>query len=916
MKKLNSSSQLWGHYSLSAYTCSVHITGACIPNPFSKFKGIRVSQSDTELSDISGSSQTDHSFNCSNKYLGNKILVLEDSNFNGRRFRRRGRNVWKKSRGVKNVGSDDLREREEEKKPVIVDETTSVNFVSGVESALDVDSYTIEPDLSLEHCNLILKRLERHSDSKALRFFEWMRSNGKLKQNLTAYNLALRVVGRREDWSVADALIREMTTDSGCELNFQIFNTLIYACFKQGHVGLGAKWFRLMLENGVCPNEATFGMLMSLYQKGWNVEEAQFTFFKMRNFGLRCQSAYSAMITIYTRLGLYNKAEEIIWFLREDEAILNMENWLVLLNAYSQQGKLEEAELVLVSMQEAGFPPNIIAYNTLITGHGKICKMDAAQRLFQNLGAVQIEPDETTYRSMIEGWGRANSYKEANWYYRELKQAGFQPNSSNMYTMINLQANHEDEEGASTTLEDMMMMGCQYSSVLGILLQAYERAGRFDKVPRVVKGSFYEHVLFNQTSCSILVMAYVKHCLVSDAIKILQEKKWKDQSFEDNLYHLLICSCKDLGHLENAVKIYAHMPKSDDKPNLHIICTMMGIYSVMNLFTEAENLYLKLKSAGVALDMIAFSIVVRMYVKAGRINDACSVLDTMEKQKNIVPDIYLLRDMLRIYQQCGMLDKLADLYYYKIVKTGVSWDQEMYNCVINCCAHALPVDELSRIFDEMLQRGFVPNTITFNVMLNVYGKSRLFKKVRKVFWMARKRGLVDVVSYNTIVAAYGQNKCLKNMSSTVRKMQFNGFSVSLEAYNCMLDAYGKNGQMKNFTSVLQRMRESGCASDHYTYNIMINIYGEQGWIEDIAGVLMELKATTGLGPDLCSYNTLIKAYGIAGLVEDAVALVKEMRESGIEPDRITYTNLITALRRNDKFLEAVKWSLWMKQMGL
>ena len=92
---------------------------------------------------------------------------------------------------------------------------------------------------------------------------------------------------------------------------------------------------------------------------------------------------------------------------------------------------------------------------------------------------------------------------------------------------------------------------------------------------------------------------------------------------------------------------------------------------------------------------------------------------------------------------------------------------------------------------------------------------------------------------------------------------------------------------------------------------MINIYGEQGWIDEVASVLRELKECR-LGPDLYSYNTLIKAYGIAGMVEDAVGLIKEMRDNGIEPDKITYTNLITALQRNDKFLEAVKWSLWMK----
>lgn len=782
------------------------------------------------------------------------------------------------------------------------------------DSEFDVDYSVIGSDLSLEHCNDILKRLERCSDIKTLKFFEWMRSNGKLERNVSAFSSVFRVLGRRENWDAAEKLIQEMVTDLGCELNYQVFNTLIYACSKLGRVELGAKWFRTMLEHGVQPNIATFGMLMGLYQKGWNVEEAEFTFSRMRNFGIVCQSAYSAMITIYTRLTLYDKAEEIIGLMREDGVRPNLDNWLVMINAYCQQGKVEAAELVSVSMKEAGFSPNIVAYNTLITGYGKASKMDAAHHLFLGIKKVGLEPDETTYRSMIEGWGRTDNYKEAEWYYKELKRLGYKPNSSNLYTLINLQAKHKDEEGAIRTLDDMQTMGCQYSSMLGTLLQAYEKAGRIDRVPFLLRGSFYQHILVSRTSCSSLVMAYVKHCLVDDTMKVLRAKLWKDPQFEDNLYHLLICSCKELGHLENAVTIYNQMPRHDGKPNMHIMCTMIDIYSIMGLFSEAEKVYVKLKSSGIALDMIAYGIAVRMYVKAGSLEDACSVLDAMEKQEGIFPDIYMLRDMLRIYQRCGKIDKLKDLYY-QILKTGVTWDQEMYNCVINCCSRALPIDEISEIFDEMLQRGFVPNTITFNVMLDVYGKAKLLKKARKLFLMAQKWDLVDTISYNTIIAAYGRNKDFKSMSSTVQEMQFKGFSVSLEVYNSMLDAYGKESQMERFRSVLQRMKETSCASDHRTYNIIINIYGEQGWIDEVAGVLTELKEC-GLGPDLCSYNTLIKAYGIAGMVEDAVRLLKEMRENGIEPDKITYVNLIAALRKNDEYLEAVKWSLWMKQMGL
>ncbi|KAJ8752359.1 hypothetical protein K2173_003995 [Erythroxylum novogranatense] len=456
---------------------------------------------------------------------------------------------------------------------------------------------------------------------------------------------------------------------------------------------------------------------------------------------------------------------------------------------------------------------------------------------------------------MVEGWGRAGNYKEAKWYYEELKRLGFKPNSSNLVLR---------------TLDDMLKVGCQYSSILGTLLKAYERAGRVCKVPALMKDSSYQHVLVNQTSCSILVMAYVKHSLVDDAIKILGDKKWIVPIFEDNLYHLLICSCKELGHFENVVKVY----------------------------TQTINI---LKSSGVALDVIAFSIVVRMYVKAGSLRDACSVLKTMEQQA-VAPDIYLLRDMLRIYQQCDMTDNLKDLYY-KVLRNGVVWDQELYNChklLCLCSANASAC--------------FTPNTITFNVMLDVYGKSKLFKKVKDLLLMGKEQGWIDVISYNTVIATYSRVKDFQNMTTYVRNMEFDGFSVSFEAYNCMLDAYGK-GQMKKFRSVLQRTKESSCASDHYTYNIMINIYGNQGWIDEVADVLTELREC-GLGPDLYSYNTLIKAYEIDGMVEEAVDLIREMRANGIEPDRITYRNLIKALQRNDKYFEVVKWSLWMKQMEL
>lgn len=786
--------------------------------------------------------------------------------------------------------------------------------VLGKNSQVDAYLCAVTPDSTVKKCNSFLMKLEKNNDGGILKFLDWMRSHGKLKKNADAYQLALRAVARREHWYKAKALVEEMVSVSECELNVKLFNSLIFICAKRGLINWGRKWYDSMLEAGVVPDAATIGMLMGMYQKVSNLSHAEYVFGHMRDYEIKCVSAYSSMITIYTRLGIFEKSEEIIGIMDKDGVVPNFENWLVRLNAYSQQGKLKEAELVLVCMKQCGFEPNIVAYNTLITGYGKGSNMNAAKGVFNRLNSIGLTPDDTTYRSMVEGFGRMDDYKEAVSFYKELKGLGFTPSSSNFYTMVNLQARHADVAQAAETLADMRAAGCQYSVIISTVIQAYQRVGAVERILCLLEASIYQNVLFDPDSCSLLAVAFVESSLIDHAMRVLHEKKWRDCSYEDNLYHLLICSCKEASRYEDAVTFFNHMPKNGSYNNIHIACTMIDVFTCMGKYTEAEDLYIDLKKSGAPLDLVAYSVVVRMYIKAKKLHEACLVLEMIENNDRITPDIYLFRDMLRTYQKCNMKEKLASSYYW-ILKSGIELDEAMYNCIINCCGRALPVDEVSRLFDEMIRLGFAPNTITINVMLDIYGKARLFTKAKKLFHLACKQGLANVRSYNTMIAAYGQNRDFSKMSSLMQQMRSAGYQISLEAYNCMLDAYGKANLLDEFSDILQKMKDARCNFDHYTYNTMINIYGRKGWIEEVSNVLKELREQ-GLELDLYGYNTLIKAYGIAGMAEEAVGLVQEMRSKKINPDKVTYTNLVTAMQRNENYLEAVKWSLWMKQMSV
>ncbi|GLJ27739.1 hypothetical protein SUGI_0544430 [Cryptomeria japonica] len=782
----------------------------------------------------------------------------------------------------------------------------------------DEEIQNVLKTMGAEYChkywNIVLKSLEIEDQEKSLKLFNWMRQKGKAKGNLPAYNIAFRLLSMRGDWNTVENLLQEIRGDSSCKLNCQIFNTLIYACSKKGLAQCGTKWFHQMIEEGIKPTEATYGMLMSLYQKVGNLREAEITFEHVIKSATPCSKAYSAMITIYTRSGLYEKAEEVVDLMNKNQVPLNRESWLVQINTYSQQGKLQTAEKVIQLMQKEGMPPNIIAYNSLIKGYGKAGLLKRALNLFQDLQNVGLKPDEATYRSMIEGCGRAGKLHEALWYYNEMKRNGFHPNSLNLKTIINLLAKFKNEEEAVHILSDMREMGCEYSSIIQTLVQAYERADVLYKVPSILKSCFHGRRQLGETASAILVLAYVRNGMLTDALCLLEETPGKGTSFSEALYHVVICSCKEAGNYDGAVRVFSKMPKVDANPNLQITCTMIDIYSRMGLFGKAQDLFLQLKASNIVLDMVTYSVVLKMYLKEDMAENALQVLEMMENQNDIEPDSCLFHYILRVYHKCNMPDKAAEVYY-RILRAGLKWDGAMYNCIINCCGRALPIDETSKVYDDMLKSSFLPNTITLNVMIDIYGKAGLLTKAYEVLRFARKQGLSDIVSYNTMLSAYGKWKDYERMEEILEEILRSGLAVSLEAYNSMLDAYGKSGQLKEFGEVLEQMSRAECNFDLFTYNILINVYGKNGMLEEITNILSKLKEE-GLQPDAWTYNTLIGAYGVLEMPDDAVRVVNEMLSAGIQPDRITYVNLIAAFEKSDNFLEAARWSIMLKQYGI
>ena len=69
--------------------------------------------------------------------------------------------------------------------------------------------------------------------------------------------------------------------------------------------------------------------------------------------------------------------------------------------------------------------------------------------------------------------------------------------------------------------------------------------------------------------------------------------------------------------------------------------------------------------------------------------------------------------------------------------------------------------------------------------------------------------------------------------------------------------------------------------------------------------IMDVMRARNVVPLLSSYHVVMNVCGRAGLWERALECMVEIDDLGIEPNRITYNSLISALEKNGRWMEAL-----------
>lgn len=264
----------------------------------------------------------------------------------------------------------------------------------------------------------------------------------------------------------------------------------------------------------------------------------------------------------------------------------------LLANAVSAT-ELKKAEAVFNKMRDLGFSVTAFSCNQLLLLYKRLDKKKIADVLLF-MEKENIRPTLFTYRLLIETKGQYNDIQGMEKLVETMKEQGIEPDHTVQAMLAKYYIRGGLKEKADAVLKEMEENRAAYGSVLPL----YAELGKADEVDRIWKECLKSKTNPNMTECLAAVEAFGK-----------------------------------LGKVEEAEAVFEKMAKTWKKLPGRNYAVMLKVYANHKLLVKGKQLAKRMSENGVHIGPLTWDALVKLYVEAGELEKADSILQKAVQQK-------------------------------------------------------------------------------------------------------------------------------------------------------------------------------------------------------------------------------------------------------------------------------------------
>ncbi|KAG8363618.1 hypothetical protein BUALT_Bualt19G0041200 [Buddleja alternifolia] len=281
-----------------------------------------------------------------------------------------------------------------------------------------------------------------------------------------------------------------------------------------------------------------------------------------------------------------------------------------------------------------------------------------------------------------------------------------------------------------------------------------------------------------------------------------------------------------------------------------------------------------------------------MLGKCKQPNEATLIFETMLSD-GLQPTVDVYTALVGAYALNGLLDNAFNIVNSMKSIRDCKPDAFTYSILIKSCIKLHRFDMIGLILKEMLDSGIECSTVTYNILIDGYGKAKCFEPMENSLNDMIQSGKChpDIFTFNSVIGACGRCGRIEEMEKWFIEFQVMGLKPDIVTYNILIKSYGNSGFYEKMGSVMEFMKKRFFSPTIVTYNILVEIFGKARDIEKMDEIFLKMKHQ-----DTTFFNCIINAYGNAGDVERMKELFMAMEGCGCKPDSITFATMIQAFR--------------------
>ncbi|KAL1538918.1 pentatricopeptide repeat-containing protein-like protein [Salvia divinorum] len=402
----------------------------------------------------------------------------------------------------------------------------------------------------------------------------------------------------------------------------------------------------------------------------------------------------------------------------------------------------------------------------------------------------------------------------------------------------------------------------------------------------------------------------------------------------------------NLGDLARARQLFDGI----SEPDVQSWTLLISAYAKAGRSRDATKLYTEVKNSGkISLDKFVILAAAKACAISGDLTKAKEVHFDALKYK-FGTDLLIGNSLIDMYGKCKYFKGGEQVFGDLRIKDVITWTS-FCSCCVNC---GLPKAAL-HAFRDMVVGGVRPNSMTLSSVVPACSRLKYLHSGREIHGFALKNGMrenqfvssalvdmysscssikqaesvftnmpqPDVASWNAIMSAYFANGEAEKALDTFQRMRSRGVKLDRVSWNSVISGCADNGKAEEALEVLRDMQQLGCKPNQITVTSALTactvleawrggneVHGyitRHCFMEDLAAstalVLIyakggDVEASNRLfsmmpSRDTVAWNTIIIANSMHGRGEKAISLFNEMVGSGVKPNSVTFTGVLS-----------------------